>query len=331
MERFLSNKVLWGEIQKRASRARRIRAAVAYLGTNAARFLHLKPRDTLVVDMSVGAVKQGVTNPTEVAKLLKRGVKVFSRPNLHAKVLVLDNAVIASSANASVRSFERLDEAGCLTTDRVAVERANEFIDSIATDLVLPKYLRRCISLYRRPRFLAARDQSEGERPRKRRRARPADLWFVGGLVYIELPEAEKGRVKAAEKRARKQVRWRSSEVDWLRYRRQPAWTDALRLGDLVVYCIKDKHDRRHVSAPARFLGVESYARGRDKSRYLVMLERSPASEDLSFGEFRRRLGSRPPFDEPRPPRTRGISDVALADRIRGIWTPSGKVSRRRP
>src|SRR5579864_6576317 len=95
--RFLSNADLWAEIQNRVSKGKRIRAAIAYFGGRSATLLPLKRGDKLVVDMSIGAVRQGVTNPSEIRKLRNRGVEIFSRGTLHAKFLLIGNALVASS------------------------------------------------------------------------------------------------------------------------------------------------------------------------------------------------------------------------------------------
>ncbi len=44
--------------------------------------------------MSPATVKAGATDPREVEKLIDRGVEVFTRSNLHAKVVVADKVLI---------------------------------------------------------------------------------------------------------------------------------------------------------------------------------------------------------------------------------------------
>jgi hypothetical protein len=85
MTRFVSNDELWREIQRRVRDAKRVRAAIAYFGGHGAKLMPLKRGDSIVVDMSIGAVRQGVTNPREIRTLIGRGVRVFSRRFLHAK------------------------------------------------------------------------------------------------------------------------------------------------------------------------------------------------------------------------------------------------------
>src|SRR4030042_6503542 len=110
--RFVSNNELWNEIHKHVSKAKQVRAAIAYLGQHGADLLHLTKGNKLVVDMSLSAVRQGVTDPREIRKLMNRGEKGFSRGSLDAKFMVINKTLITSSANVSKNSNQVLDEAG---------------------------------------------------------------------------------------------------------------------------------------------------------------------------------------------------------------------------
>src|SRR5687768_6337988 len=80
---------LWPSITSAVRKARgRCHAAVAYFGRGGAKRLPLSRGGTLVVDMSLAAVKSGQTRPADVLPLLRRGVAVYSVENLHAKVVV---------------------------------------------------------------------------------------------------------------------------------------------------------------------------------------------------------------------------------------------------
>src|SRR5438132_14212299 len=85
--------------------------AVAYFGQGAAKLLPLPSGSRLVVDASEGAVKSGQTCPAELSKLLNRGVRIYSRQNLHAKIFVFGTKVFVGSANVSQRSASILREA----------------------------------------------------------------------------------------------------------------------------------------------------------------------------------------------------------------------------
>ena len=219
--RFLINKELWQGIQQRAKKARLVCAAVAYLGKGGGELLPLKKGDKLVVDLSMGAVKQGMTDPREVRRLRKRGVAVFSRGSLHAKFYLMDNVLIAGSANLSQHSHTSLDEAGVITADPSAVRRARAFFEKICTEPVREKYLDECVKAYRPPKFKPGIIQ----RPRRRgRRAIEAKLWFIGGLRYFDVPETERVIATEAQARARRLLAHPKSSVVYLHFASKPSY-----------------------------------------------------------------------------------------------------------
>jgi hypothetical protein len=80
--------------------------------------LMLEAGDTLVTYMSLHSLQAGQVDPFEIEKFIKRGVKVFSKSCLYAKVYVLGDKVIACSANLSSSSERNLIESGILTDDK---------------------------------------------------------------------------------------------------------------------------------------------------------------------------------------------------------------------
>ena len=89
---FLTNEALWQTISDRIKTAKRVDVAIAYFGQGGAKLLRLRKGHRLVVDMSPATVKAGATDPRELEILIGRGVEVFTRSNLHAKVVVADKA-----------------------------------------------------------------------------------------------------------------------------------------------------------------------------------------------------------------------------------------------
>lgn len=331
MTRFVSNDDLWKEIDARVGHAHHVRAAVAYFGKGGAAYLRLRRRDKLVVDMSFRAVKQGVTDPREIRKLIRRGVEVFTRPSLHAKFFIIDRALIAGSANVSRNARKVLDEAAILTTDPMAVRRALAFFDDkLTTQPVRDRYLRACIKAYRPPRFKAALESTAKNR-KEGQRAVEASLWFVGGLAYINPTEPERNRIEIAEHRAeRKLKRPDKTRVDSIRYGRRPQYFDKIRAGDWVIHCIRDTDGTRDVWAPEQVISEDHYPRDGRKRGHLLMLERPANSEAMPLSQFRRSIGRLiVALDRPSP-RTRPIVDTAWADAVFALWTPAGRVSRKR-
>src|SRR5260370_37588399 len=129
--------------------------------------------------MSPATVRAGGTDPREVEQLIRRGVRAFTRRNLHAKIVHADNSVISVSANVSRRSQQVLDEAAIITTEPSVVRCSREFIDRICTEPVRPEYLKKCKNIYRPPRL---NGQRVGRKVRQER-ATHAKLWLVTLLV----------------------------------------------------------------------------------------------------------------------------------------------------
>ncbi len=141
MKARLLSKRLWSEVSPLAKKAARRRAAIAYCTDNK---LGLKKGDVLIVDASDYCIKSGSTSAVLLADLYDGGVKLYSVPGLHAKVVSLGNAAIIGSANMSsnAESASRV-EAALLTESpqvdqrptftRVRVECPQESLDSKIT------------------------------------------------------------------------------------------------------------------------------------------------------------------------------------------------------
>lgn len=129
MTRFLYGELLWKTITARAKKAKRTKAAIAYV--TRLEELYFKSGDVLVVDATDGAIASGQTSAAVLAKLLKKGVRLFSHAGLHAKIVLVDSVLFASSANLSESSVNKLFEAGLETDHPNAVSGAAGLIESL--------------------------------------------------------------------------------------------------------------------------------------------------------------------------------------------------------
>src|SRR5580704_12654880 len=131
---FLSRDI-WPQLTKAARGSRRrCVVAVAYFGKGASRLLPLAKGSRLVVDASERSVGSGQTCPADLIRLVKRGVAVYSVPNLHAKVFVLGRTAYIGSPNVSNRAARHFVEQNCLHE-------------------LTPTVLKRLAKLYRPPLF----------------------------------------------------------------------------------------------------------------------------------------------------------------------------------
>jgi hypothetical protein len=127
--RLLTGDDLWPTISKHSKAAKSTRAAISHF-TSAA-YLHFNAGDVLIVDASNHAIAKGQTSAKTLSHLHGEGVRIFSCPNLHAKVLTCDAIAFVGSANASESSVKDLIEGVLMTDDSHAVSAANAFIEQI--------------------------------------------------------------------------------------------------------------------------------------------------------------------------------------------------------
>src|ERR1035438_6354826 len=317
---FLANEYLWLNISDLVNNSRPIDAAIAYFGTDGARLLPLRKNDCLVVDMSPATVKAGGTNPHAIEKLLNRGVRVFSRSNLHAKIILSDKYLITSSANISGHSKDMLDEAGLLTNDRIAIQRARAFIQSLCTEPVRQKYLNMCKGLYRSPEF----NNQPKSVNRKQLRTNTAKLWIVtiDGDVN-SVPESEEKRYDQGTKKAEKMLAEKKSKTDSFHSKSKLRILSDLQKGHWIVRVTKYEDGTCEVSPPGQLLFIDSYVRDKQKklNRWVYHLEVPAKEQTMSWKKFKQRLQKNTHFEVSEKPRDRAVSDVKIADGILGMWT----------
>lgn len=121
---------LWDIVGKKAVKAKRRRAAISYVTES--RLLPLGAGDVLVVDASDASIAAGRTSAEVLAGYLSAGASLFNVPNLHAKVLVLDDWAVIGSANASLRSAKYYVEASVVSDRPELIGQAERLIGSLA-------------------------------------------------------------------------------------------------------------------------------------------------------------------------------------------------------
>jgi hypothetical protein len=325
--RFLNRTHYWREIERRVPKANQVLAAVAYFGSGGSDFLPLRKGDQLVVDLSERAVKQGVSDPREIKRLLKRGGRVFTRAWLHAKVVVIDNVVLTTSANVSHNARQLLEEAAVLTDSPTAVQAAKNFITRMCSEPVSERYLKEIISLYRPPTFKAARTV---RRPKKiTRTSKRARLWYISGLTYID-PKRDSDQIMSLEQETEKElIDPEHNEVGWIRLGHRPRWLSEIQRNNWVVTCTRANKRSYDLDPPARVIRKRKYTNKAGKTYHMVMLDRPAEGVVMTLTEFRKRWRHVAQNGEQAPKRTRPIADEDLADSILRFWTARGKISGR--
>jgi hypothetical protein len=307
--------------------ARHVDAAIAYFGSGGATLLPLRRGHRLIVDMSMSTVRAGATNPAEIEKLIKRGVQAFTRPNLHAKLVIADGWAMSGSANVSKHSQQTLDEAAILSNDSAVVRRSREFIDRLCTEPIRPEYLRECKRRYRPPRFNGRHLKEDG----LRHRATHAKLWIVN-LVESSIPDSELTRFERGEAKAGKLLKDEMrSQLDSFHWPTKPKMATDMEKGDWIIQIVTYGDRAVVVDPPAQLLFIDNYVRDRTsgKRRWVFHLELPGRGQTMDWSEFRRKARRILGTDQLAKPRTKAIRDTAVADGLLRLWTTAGRVSRR--
>lgn len=309
---FIAARDVWSSVTQKVRQSRRTLAAIAYLGRGGGKMLPLRPGDTLVVDMSLGTVAHGATDPHEVAKFMEHEVVVCSRPGLHAKIVLTPQWLISGSMNASVNSRDVLAEAAILTNDKGARERARKTIEAWAVRPVTPQELKEAMKKYQPPKFPAAkvpRPRSNGAPLR-----RVGALWIEGSLVWTEeddVSEADDRQFARAVKGRRRRTGF---EFNRIGFGRPDRFTREAKPGEWVIQIVDGK-----VLPPARVVAVRTYRYG-GKERTVVALEERESCRGVTWAQLKRGV-------KRATQRALGRQKVVLtgstADAVLSLWSPS--------
>ena len=284
MTAFVADSV-WEQLKKIARDSQRpADVAVAYFGQGAATLLPLPKGSRLVVDASEQAVKSGQTHPDDLASLVRRGVRVYSVLNLHAKVFVFGGTAFVGSANVSRRSASMLVEAAIMTTEREVVKTARKFVQDLCLNRLGPEELDRLQGLYRPPKIIGNRSTQRRKKTQKVKPELPRVL--LAQLELKEPPEGSESAEEAGRNAARKQLeqpRKHALEDFW--------WPSPCpyKLGDIVVQVLNEGNNRRMVSSPGKVVYMRKW-RGSRRGCTFVYVE-LPRRKRVALDRLARRMG----------------------------------------
>jgi len=269
---FLSREI-WTAIRSSAIKFQgKSFVAVAYLGKGATRRLPLKRGSLLVVDASLPAVKSGQTDPNELEKFRKRGVRVFSAADLHAKVFVFGETAYVGSTNVSANSANIYSEASIRTTQAAAVASARQFVRALAQNELGPAQIARLSKIHRSRAtgFKGRAKKTESSKPR----------FFIVRLTESDEREDDAETIKDGVRKARRMISSKAThnvEYFWNRSK-----VNQYRLGDSFLVVLIDGRRRiLHVEPPSAFL----YSNTHNGTRYYYL--EVPRKKVMSAAEFR--------------------------------------------
>jgi len=229
----------------------------------------------LVVNMGKDAVERGLTSPYAVEKFLKNGVRVYTKDNLHAKVVVLGDRAIVGSMNASRNSASVLTEAAIETTEAKAVRACRRFVLSLCGDPVNPDYIQKMKELYRPPKSeVKAKEQHVGI-------SNHGCVWAVR-VEHLEYDRedrmAQSRGMPIAESELSSEHRFEIDEFCFTGAR----FLNSVARADLVLQiCSKDGD--LELYPPSRVIHVETYVKQDDSIWAIIFLQAECGLKPLNF------------------------------------------------
>jgi len=300
MQRVLS-KDLWTEIKDHACASKSRKAAIAYVTQDLVGF---REGDTLVVDASAAAIKNGETHAPLLQRLHKKGVQLYDCANLHAKTLLLDDVAIISSGNMSTSSQTRMVEAALITDHASVVAGVASLIEQLKKQ---SKQLDgRQIAQLRKIKVTRRNGWNGGRL--ERHKPRIAELGNRTWIVDVEeiIPSPEEERVIGRAKRSlQQQLNIADDDFNWIKWTRRDRFARECREGDLLIW-IWSSHSAKRPSVVIKPVPV--LLKQTKPWAAFCLSEPSGRSSKMTWGRFQRLL------KEVRYPRRIKAGSVQLVD-----------------
>jgi len=144
---FLSGKDIWNTFSDLSENCKSVQCAVAY--TSECSSIRFKRGDLLITDASDESIKGGQTSAKELQMLKNIGVRIYSKPLLHAKLYVFTDRMVIGSCNLSASSKNRLIESAVLLRDEALISDAIQFLSELTTksEEVTDEFIERILKL----------------------------------------------------------------------------------------------------------------------------------------------------------------------------------------
>ncbi len=244
MDKLLTDNV-WAQIAKELNSTKRRMAAVAYVTSD--RNLKLMRNDVLVCDASENAIKTGQTSAAILQTLSRKGVEMWCRPDLHAKVAVFGRFALIGSSNLSASSENNLTELSLLTDSGQIVAQIRAFIYGLreTSEKIDDDFLGRILKLN-------VSRQKRGSRRKAKTNKLGNKTWLISVKELAEgrFPKEQKF-VEQAEEKACTLVVDRDSTVSHIRWVGKSTFRSKARPGDRVVQISTSLNgNRKSVIAP---------------------------------------------------------------------------------
>lgn len=294
---------IWSHLTKTSkSNRKKSIVAVAYFSKGASKILPLLEGSSLLVDASKKAVTSGQTHPNDLLELYYKGVKIYSKQWLHAKMFVFGNSLYIGSTNASKNSA-KLVEAVLKTTDKKIVNEAKKFIKSFCQMELGEEQLKKLQEDYEEPRFEAPRSNAN----KTKRNFENPSSFYIYHLKFInyskeELEQSVKGKEEAKEKRLIKA----RHQVD------EFVWTGKFlpKEGDIIMQ-ITDEDSNLYASPPGVVIHKRQW-----KNNTMCYVE-IPSKRRKNLKRLKKRLNN----DDKKLLLRSGKRNSEFTEKLKSIWS----------
>lgn len=287
MNRLLTSD-LWTVAAKLSRKAETRLAAIAYVTAETVTF---GEGDVLVVDATRGAITSGETKAEVLLEAHEAGALIYNCPNLHAKLLVMDDMAIIGSGNLSGNS-PNLHECAVLTDQSSVVGQARAYIQQLRERAHLLTR-RELVALTKLP-VVRRGGRGQGKAKTHLTKTLGTRRWLVGVTPIDEerMSAAEQAtNERALSKLAAKRDVDRD-ELDWVRLRGSSKMRKESKVGDLMIVaeCSHSKTNHLTVIPPTTILARANS----ENSTFLYYLRssRKPDIGKLTLAELLKSAGS---------------------------------------
>ena len=276
----------WKRLRALSRSSSRSVIAVPFFGSSGSELLSLKRGSRLIVNCTEATVRAGQVDPSELIKLVKKGVEVHTSENLHAKVYLFGRRAIIGSANISRHSKDVLIEAAIESTDSDVLRGCREFLKSLSGDRLGVEYLKKLKKLHRPPKW-EGRGRTAGASPSKRRHAPILAAGLVPREFSREGMAARRAGKEQAKRKLRRPAQTKLDSIEWI-----GADLSRFRPGTRVLCIVSEGSRRSWVDPLGRVLLVRRF-RSHGRQGGIVFLEVPRGRKSKPLSRVRALLGAR--------------------------------------
>lgn len=274
MELLTNN--IWGTITNKVETCNfSAMVAVAYFGTGGATLLPLKKGSLLVVNASENSVKAGQTNPYELQKLYKMGVKIYSNSKLHAKVYVIGKEVIVGSANVSYHSKDYLREVVCISDSPALKRKAIKFIKDNCLFELGEERIKNLSKIYEKPKF--------EQKVRSGFKKSSDGTLYLAKMAYRNYPKGTEKELEEGQRRAQRKLKEPKHFIEDIHWAKIPPF----KAGNNILMITKGKR-KSDVSPP----GIVTHLQKLSNNKGWFVYVELPNIKKRSLTNYKNALGN---------------------------------------